>query len=208
MTKTFKIAYCGLVAGAVALFAVTQSAQAIPINGSISMHGDETAYVGTSGTGAVDGDLSTARSIVFNLAVVSTSPAPNGSFTGLGGLSVTMAPFLNINPAVLPAGAIWSVAGYSLTLSSLSTLFASQTSLTLFGTGTFSDGIPADNTAGNWTATFTSSGPGTTGVTFGFNSSSTGIPTTVPDAGSSLLLLGLGLTALAAFAKFSKQVFA
>src|ERR1039458_4981569 len=46
-----------------------------------------------------------------------------------------MAPFLNITKSVLPAGAIWSVAGYSLTLSSLSTLFASQTSLTLFGTG-------------------------------------------------------------------------
>src|ERR1035441_3740450 len=196
MTKTFKIAYCGLVAGAVALFAVTQSAQAIPISGSISMHGDEVAYVGTSGIGAVDGDLSTARSIVFNLAVVSTSPAPNGSFTGLGGLSVTMAPFLNINPAALPGTAIWSVGGYSLTLTSLSTLFASQTSLTLFGTGTFSDGIPADSTAGNWTATFTSSGPGSTGVTFGFNSSSANVPS-VPDARSSLLLLWPGLTGLA-----------
>jgi hypothetical protein len=189
--------YLMTVAGAAAVFlAVAQTTQAIPITGSISLHGDETAFTGTGGAGSVDGDLSTAKSIVFNAVVVSSSPAPTGSFAGLGGLTVTMAPFLNVNPAALPAGAIWSVGGFSLTLSTLNTLFASATSLTLYGTGTFSDGAPADSTAGDWTATFTSSGAGSPGgVTFGFNSSSSAI-STVPDGGTTAMLLGGALAGL------------
>jgi hypothetical protein len=183
-------------AGAAAVFlTVAQTTQATPITGSISLHGDETAFASTGGTGAVDGDLSTAKSIVFNSVVVSSSPAPTVSFSGLGGSTVTMAPFLNINPTALPGTAIWSVGGFSLTLSTLNTLFASTTSLTLFGLGTFSDGIPTDSTAGNWTATFTSSGPGDPGsVTFGFNSSS--VSTTVPDGGTTVALLGGALAGL------------
>jgi hypothetical protein len=183
-----------LMAAAVVLMSLTASVQAVPIRGSISFNGDETAFSGTGGTGSVDGDLSTAKSIVFNSTTVSTAPAPNQSFTGLGGLAVTMTPFLNINPAALPAGAVWSVGGFSMTLTSLGTIGSpTQTSLVLGGFGMLSDGIPADNNTGIWTATFTSSGPGSTGVTFSWNSSSSG---TVPDGGTTVLLLGAALSGL------------
>lgn len=198
MTIASKIALTAVVAGGLAL-----STQATPITGSISMNGDETAYTSTGGTGAVDGDLSTAKSIVFNHSFVSTSPAPNGSFTGLGGLSVTMAPFLNINPAQVPGTAIWSVGGFSLVLNTLTTVGTpTQTILTLQGSGTLEDGNTADNTVGTWSAGFTSSGPSGT-VTFSWNSSSAAV---TPEAGTSVLLLGLGLAALGTYAQFRKQV--
>jgi hypothetical protein len=41
-------------------------------------------------------------------------------------------------------------------------------------------------------------------VTFGFNASSAS--TSAPEAGSSLLLLGLGVAALGTYAQFRKQV--
>lgn len=205
MTIVSKIAMTAIVAGGIAL-----SSQAVPITGSISFNGNATADAGLNGTGGVQGDLTLAKSIVFGSVAVAgaggqTGTPPTGSFAALSG-SVTMTPLLNINPALVPGTPVWSVGGFSLTLLTLGTQFASTTSLTLYGTGTFSDGIPADSTAGNWTATFTSSGPGSTGITFGFNASSAAIPPSTPEAGTSVLLLGLGLAALGAYAQCRKQV--
>jgi hypothetical protein len=206
MTKTFKLVYCGLVAGAVALFAVIQSAQANTITGGISFNGNVTPYLNNTGTGTQASDYVSAHSVVFGPTVVSLGA--NGSFAGISaGTTVNMyAGALEINPPALPfpvTSPLWSVGGFTFTLSGLIESAVQPTFMALSGTGIMSDGIPADFNTGTWVATFT-----TEGSTFSWNSSSGATGTSVPDGGSSLLLLGLGLTALTAFVKFSKQAVA
>jgi hypothetical protein len=209
MTKTFKIAFVAVMVGAVILFA-NQSAQANLITGGISFNGNVTPYLNSTGTGTQASDFISAHSVNFGPTVVSAGA--NGSFAGiLSGTPVTMYSPLVFNPPTLPVPAtspIWSVTSggvtYSLTLSVLTEPVDQATFMTLTGSGILSDGIPADSNTGNWVATFT-----TSGSTFSWNSSSgsTTAPA-VPDAGSSLLLLGLGLVALGVFVKVSKQVVA
>ena len=211
MTKTFRLVYCGLVAGAVALFAVTQNAHATPINGGISFNGNVTAYLSAVGTGPVTFDYTLAHSVVFGASYVSAGA--NGIFSAIpANTPVTMYSPLLINPAQLPyptSSPLWQVTGggttFSFTLSSLIESDLHTDSMELFGSGSMSDGNPADVIFGEWVATFTS-----LGSTFSWNSSASGSGsnTPVPDAGSTLLLLGLGLTALTAFVKFSKQAVA
>jgi hypothetical protein len=216
MTKTTKIAASVLMVGAVAL-SILPSAQANPITGTVSFTGGVTGYENTTGTGATSSDFTQDHSLVFAGVVVAPVAAQNtGTFAGLGGDSVTIYSPLQINPTGTPpvpgSAPLWSIGGTTLTFSvttlnqSISTPPGSSlpnSALNLFGTGTLSDGIPADSVTGTWNATFTSAIGGAGQVTFSFNSS-TGV--TVPDGGTSLVILGLGLTALAGFARFRKQV--
>jgi hypothetical protein len=216
MTKTIKIAASVLAMGAVALSLLPQSAQASPIQGTVSFSGGVTGYENTAGTGATSSDFSQDHSLVFNGITVNSSPAPTLSYLGTAGDGVTIYSPLLINPTGTPPvpspNPLWSINGTLLTftvttlLEQISTPPGSplpNSSLTLFGTGTLSDGNPADSVSGYWNASFTSAVGGAGNVTFSFASSA---GQTVPDGGSSLIFLGLGLTALAGFAQFRKQV--
>ena len=201
MTKTSKIALSMLMAGAVALNIVPQSAQASTIHGGISFDGSVTPYGSTDGSGAAVTDYTLAHSLVFGLSYVAAGA--NGSFAGVAqNTQVSMYSPLQINPTALPVGnaPLWTVNGFSFTLTTLTEPNLSPTVLVLQGAGIMTDGVPADANTGTWVATFT-----TSGSTFSWNSSSSA---TVPDAGTSLLLLGLGLTALGIFAQIRKQAVA
>jgi len=213
MTKTTKIALSVMMAAA-ALSIIPQSTQAVPITGSISFNGSVQAYTGTTGSGPLAGDYSSAHSLVFSDTTVAGTGAAghNGSFASPqvnNNDSVTMYGPLLVNPTALlnPANSpLWAVDGFTFTLLTLTEpTIVDPSVMILLGSGTISDGNPADSTLGNWTATFTSANNGISGATFSWNSSSSSTAP-VPDAGASWLLLGLGLTALGAFAQFRKQV--
>lgn len=203
MTKTSKIALSVLMAGAVALTVVPDSAQANTIVGGISFNGNVTPYTTTDGTGTPAANYIVAHSVVFGPSVVSLGA--NGSFAGISaGTPVTMYSPLVINPPQLPIPAtspLWQVTvgstTFSFTLSTLTEPVDTATAMELTGSGIMSDGNPADSNTGTWVATFT-----TSGSTFSWNASSSA---NVPEAGTTLLLLGLGLTALGAFASLRKQ---
>jgi hypothetical protein len=200
MTKTTKIALSAVAAGAVALSVGSQSALASTINGSVSFSGSVTPFTGSNGSGTQTSSYLTAGSVVFGLTTESASGG-NGSFIGvLPGTPVTMISDLNVNPPGLPSPLnqnLWSVDGFTFVLTGLTESDLSANTMQLNGTGTMGDGVAADSNTGTWVATFTS-GSGT----FSWNSSSTA---NVPEGGTSVLLLGLGLTALGAYAQFRKQ---
>jgi hypothetical protein len=212
MTKTTKIAASVLVAGAVAL-SILPSAQASTITGTVSFSGGVTGYTGPSGPGigsVVNADFTLDHSLVFNADSVVASPLPSGTYAGLAGTGVTIYSPLQINPTGTPPvpspNPLWKINGTLLTftVSTLIETVVTPNYMVLFGTGTLGDGVAADSNTGTWVATFTSAVDGGTGIaTFGFNSSAAA---TVPDGGTSLIFLGLGLTALAGFAQFRKQV--
>jgi hypothetical protein len=210
MTTTSKLALSAIVAGAIAL---SQTAQAGLINGTVSFAGNVTAYQNTTGTGSLASDFSNAHSLVFSGGdLVNSTPAPTGSFATAVGGSVSVFSPLVISPVTITSGSLlWSITSgshvWNFTVTSLteSPLVAPYNVLILQGTGTISDNIAGDlpNT-GTWVATFTTASANT-GVTFSYNSSAAA-NVNAPEAGTSVLLLGLGLVALGTYAQFRKQV--
>jgi hypothetical protein len=204
--------YASLVsAGAVALVMSAQETSAVPINGSISFNGNVTPYVSTTGTGAVATDYSKAHSLVFGQSFVSAGA--DGSFASVPQNSqVFLYSPLLINPTALPAPSttpLWSTAigGFTFTLSLLTEdlLVSPFNTMTLRGTGVISDGIAADQNTGTWVATFTTA-QSADGETFSWNSSSKADIPGVPDGGSSLMMLGLGLASVTGFNYFRKGI--
>lgn len=197
--------YASLVsAGAVALVMSVQETSAVPINGSISFNGNVTPYVSTTGTGTVATDYSAAHSLVFGQTFVSAGA--DGSFASVPQNSqVFVYSPLVINPTALPVPSttpLWSTAvgGFTFTLSLLTEdpLVSPFNTLTLRGIGVISDGIAADQNTGTWVATFTTA-QSAAGETFSWNSSSRANIPGVPDGGSCLILLGLGLASVTVF---------
>lgn len=164
-------------------------ALAAPVTGSIGFTGP---YV------ANDGDLTVATSISFANSGVNqivTDGNHTGSFAGIAtGTAVTMFTPLVVNQpgVVLPGGPIWSVGGFSLTLTSIWEVYNDSSSLLLKGMGVLSDGNAADDSIGEWIGTFNKSG---TNFTFSASSSS------IPDGGTTAVLLGLGLVGLSVIAR-------
>ncbi|MBI1178314.1 hypothetical protein GC207_12835 [bacterium] len=106
---------------------------------------------------------------------------------------VTMASSLTFNPLFsVGNNPLWSVGGFSFTLSSLAIENQTATALTLSGVGKISKS-GFDDTDGSWVATFNSNGMSRKG-TATFSWSSTSVADNVPDGGSSLLLLGVAVT--------------
>lgn len=179
--------------------ALTSAAFAVPVNGSIGFTGPYTAN---------DPNLTLATQISFansGPTQITTDGTVSGSFAGIAaGTPVTMFTPIVINQGggpnptgvTLPGGSIWSVGVFSLTLTSLVEQFNTAQTLVLYGVGTLSNGNPADNSIGDWVATFSRSG---SSFTFAATSSS------VPDGGSTALLLGLGLLGLGALARRSRK---
>ena len=167
--------------------ALTSISFALPISGSIGFTGPYTVN---------NSDLTIATSIIFDnggVNQITTVGVSTGSFAGIAeGTAVTMFTPLQVNGVddfvTLPAGPIWSVGGFSLTLTSISEQFNSSNSLNLYGVGVLSDGNSANDSMGEWIATFNRSG---TNFTFSASSS-----TSVPDGSTTVILLGLGLAAI------------
>ena len=165
--------------------ALTSISFALPISGSIGFTGPYMAN---------NSNLTLATSISFDnggVNQITTDGVSTGSFAGIAeGTAVTMFTPLQVNgPGVtLPDGPIWSVGGFSLTLTSIGEQFNSSNSLNLYGVGVLSDGNSANDSIGEWIATFNRSG---TNFTFSASSS-----TSVPDGSTTVILLGLGLAAI------------
>jgi hypothetical protein len=172
-----------IMAAAVASIAsFTSSVQATPISGGISFAG---AYTIPHGT-----DLTTPNnSITFGTTYVTSDTGSFSSIPVLPTVSlVTMSSPLAINPTVVPVLSLWSVGIYSFDSITLVESAQSATTLTLTGTGTIKDGNPADSVAGTWLATFN-----TLSDTFSYSASA---GATVPDGGTTAMLLGGALAGL------------
>lgn len=194
MNKTLNLA------GAFLALALGSSALAVPITGAIGFVGDYTPN---------NQNLQLATSISFG--AITTDGSSTGSFAGIAnGTAVTVFSPLLVNQGpvgntantgtVLPGSAIWTVGGFSLTLSSLIEQFNSANSLNLYGVGTLTGPAGSDPTPGEWVATFNRSGGGTN-VNFTFSASSSAIGA-VPEGGATAALLGLSMLSLGFMRRF------
>jgi hypothetical protein len=177
------------------LAALTSVSFALPITGSIGFVGPYSAN---------NPDLTLATQISFNNTVnpatdIQVSGLHTGSFASvMTGSHVTMFTPLQVNglmdAVTLPGGPIWSVGGFSLTLTSIWETFNDDSTLNIRGVGVLSNGNEADDSIGAWVATFN-----TAGENFTFSASATA----VPDGGTTAMLLGAALLAIGAFARRS-----
>jgi hypothetical protein len=166
---------------AAALMAFAATVQAIPVTGGISFAGAYTVNTG---------DINTGTAFTSFSAVQATGES--GSFVGITPLntvgSITMTPF-SYSPfsAVLPLWKVTLNASDFFNLTSLTLVDHSVTdALTLKGTGTVNL-VGFDPTVGTWTFTANQGGG-----TFSFSASNS----TIPDGGTTLLLLGSALSGL------------
>jgi len=158
-------------------------AKATPISGTINFDGE--AKVNT-------GNLLTATSFT-SISGVSVVPVESGNYSGTTGAPVTFTPFSFTASAVTPLWA-FTVGSTSYWFNATGTIDVTQFSiknakfLNLSGAGwAYETGYTP--TLGTWSITDTSTGSETT---FAF-----GADTTVPDSGSTALLIGLGLAGVA-----------
>jgi VPDSG-CTERM motif len=177
MNKWLKmVAVATVVTGMVAVV------HANPIVGSIGFTGNYTA-VGVSGD-----DLSTATSMTIDSSGVSTS---SGALLGATEISFIGSVGVNGNPPSPDGQQLFSVMAlghvYDFTISTSSeTLSFGNTVLALGGTGS-----PTDDTAGIWNLSFNASGAS---FTWNSTTSSSG---SVPDGGTTAMLLGAALSGMA-----------
>ena len=176
-----------IIAGAVAvLVGFSASVQATPITGGISFAGGYSLPGGTT-------FLTTPNQILFTTKSVVTGDS--GSYAAAGitvGNLVTMASPLAINPTITPVNPLWSVGAFTFDAISLVESGQTANTLTLVGSGFILDGNPSDTVNGIWVATFN-----TLSGTFSFSASAG----SVPDGGTTVMLLGAGLSGLALLRK-------
>lgn len=178
-----------LAAGLFSCALFTQQAQAVPITGQIDF------------TGGMNLNLpmgsATAITSFVSVTVLSNPPTtPSGSYSGLGGTSVptfngfSFSSFSTVSP-------LWSftVSGitYSFDLTSLNPVVQGAGFFFLSGTG-LAKITGFTNTAG----TFSLSSQGTPGTTQFSFSATTAATNAVPDGGSAVALLGIGLAGIEA----------
>jgi hypothetical protein len=174
--KTLKITLAALAATLMACAFVPQ-ANAAMINGAITFSGGAT-YDTMS--------LATATRVNnFSDVVVQSN---EGDFSSVAvGTSVTMGSPWVFSPSTSTPG-LWSVGGFTYDLTSATVVFQSSDFLAITGTGTIS-GNGFDATPGVWN--FSSQTPSANGI-FSF-SAGTASQGGVPDSGTTVALLGLGL---------------
>jgi hypothetical protein len=189
--KNNMIKYLACAAMALGLAATVQAAQ---INGSLGFSGQFTQNGGTSG------DLSSATTLSIGPWAVGAAIGDFAGTTVPNVLSLisdfnVFHPITTLNGPLSPAGqTMWTVkAGngniYSFDVTSeMQTWNASQRTLIMSGTGTFSDTV-GDTAAGDWQLSF-----GVTGAAFTFQDTAA---TGVPDGGMTVMLLGAALSGLA-----------
>ena len=176
-----------------ALVAGAQQASAIPIVGGLGFSGLYTPNVS---------NLSLATTLTIGSTTVSTvsgdftPPVIVGSVVTVGSPIILPAGIVaSGTPIAIPPPPIWSVLGFTLTLTPgmFFQLSDFPTSVTLYGEGTLDDGAgPYDPTPGDVTLTFARAGS----VTFTYASTSSAFA--VPDGGATAMLMGLGFLGAAA----------
>lgn len=177
--KTLKFTLATLAAAFVACAFVPQ-AQATMIDGSITFSG-----------GAVFDTMSLATVTRVNTFSDVIVQSRDGDFSSVAlGASVTMAMPWIFTPST-PTLGLWSVGGFTYDLTSSTVVFQSADFISISGTGTIS-GNGFEPTQGTWN--FTSQEPDANGV-FSFSAGTSGQPG-VPEGGTTVALLGLGLAAV------------
>jgi hypothetical protein len=182
-------------AGALLLaFAVSSVAHANPINGSIS-------FSNNSGLTTDSGNLLTATKItgITGVTVSTGSTAPTGTYAGTDGDAVTFITPIDFSGSAITPFSLWTfTAGgttYSFTATSVGVVTQLATFLNIGGSGiAYVTGYTP--TAGVWSLTSTS----TNSVALTFSAS-----TTVPDGGTTALLVGLSLLGLSVAARRRKS---
>ena len=178
-----------MIAGAVVvLVGLGATVQATPITGGISFGGGYSLPNTTT-------FLTPSNQIIFTTKSAVTGA--NGSFAlaGIGvGSLVTMASPLNINPTVTPVNPLWSIGAFTFDAITLTESSQTANTLTLTGFGFILDGNSSDTVNGEWIGTFN-----TLSGTFSFSASAGAIG--IPDGGTTVMLLGAGLSGLALLRK-------
>ena len=169
---------------------MVSAVQATPINGSIGFTGIYSQNGGTIGNLA----SATSMTIINTVAHPIIVHVATGDLTGAGAPITYATPIgVNGNAPSLIGLQLWSATKglitYSLLVTGETQSFTSGTQVNLTGTGTLRDGNAADNTAGTWQIGF-----GVSGESFTWQSTSA---TSVPDGGTTAMLLGAALSGLA-----------
>lgn len=189
MTNTSKYALAVLAAGAMAF-----SAQATPVTGNIRMSGDVTLNALTVGGSSTATFSNPAGSVTSGTL----------SFAGTAGSLVDFKGFTFAATGAQPIVDLWKFTKggvtYEFDLASITSIQRPDNDdVIIKGDGTIR-ATGFDNTAGNWSFTITDTGAGN--FDFGFAQSDTA----VPESGTTVALLGLGLLALVGFNGIRKQV--
>lgn len=166
-------------------------ANAASIIGDITMSGD---FEPTGGTGV---DLSDATGLDFLLDDFTVN-AVNGDFAAAGILVGDVGVINDFQFAPLlpsPVDPLWSIAGFSFVMDSVTVVFQNSLFLILEGSGTISAG-GFDDTSGTWQ--FSANKAGTL---FNFSSGFSSVPEP-----STTFLVGIGLAGIAMFRRLSSTV--
>ena len=127
-----------------------QSAKADPITGEVAFWG---TFSATGGTGLQD-----ATGIDFESSIVAAATgdyASNGVFPVLSPVALTDFTF---DPFLGPVDPLWTVAGFSFALETLTTVNQGPSYLVLAGTGVVRNAAVGDPTAFNWSFSGDNSG--------------------------------------------------
>ncbi|HEY3760377.1 MAG TPA: VPDSG-CTERM sorting domain-containing protein [Verrucomicrobiae bacterium] len=180
-----------LAVAAAAVFSMAGVANAVPVSGDITFAGgvalntdsagtatEVTGWTGTGGTGS---------------PVVISS---DGSFSGLAGSAATFTAPWFFNSGAVPA--LWSVGGFTFNLASSSIVFQGghPAGVLVDGTGTV---VAAGFTPTSIDWSFSVSDPSastTFGAIFSFQSANGTTGGSVPDGGTTAMLLGMGILGL------------
>jgi hypothetical protein len=129
---------------------------------------------------------------VFGNLGFSNVAATSGDFSGIAlGTQATMATPWIFSPSTATPG-LWSVGGFTFDLLSSTVVMQTATFLNITGTG-FISGNGFTSTAATWAFTVQNAGGSHDFFSFSANSATQG----VPDGGSTVMLLGVALGALA-----------
>jgi len=190
--KISKTILAVLAIGALSSALFSQQAQASQIQGDILLIGRVT----------LDGNLLTATTVTNLFAAISGNPgkstvaATSGDFTSVAlGSEATMAHPWVFSPST-PVASLWSVGGFSFDLTSVTSITRPPGFLNVSAVGIL-HGAGFDDTAGTFTFTVTG-----TGVRFGFAANTVA---GAPDGGTTVMLLGLGISALGIARRFLKS---
>jgi hypothetical protein len=175
--KLSKLVLAVLAAGLATSAFTSQRVQGAMINGAITFAGGA-VYDTTS--------LATATRVdAFSDVAVMSRDGDFAGFVNVGD-SVTMTSPWVFMPST-PTPSLWNVGGFTYDLASSTVVLQNADFLVITGTGTIS-GNGFDPTPGTWS--FTSQEPDANGV---FSFSASGGSTGVPDGGTTVALLGMGL---------------
>lgn len=173
-----------LAAGLVTSAFSTQQAQAARINGTIDFAGSVMFNTANLATAT---QVSQWRDVFGNVGF-SNVAATSGDFSSIAlGSQATMATPWIFNPSTATPG-LWSVGGFTFDLLSATVVTQTATFLNISGTGIVS-GNGFAPTEANWA--FTVQNAGSTGPWFSFSANLA--TQAVPDGGSAVALLGVGL---------------